>query len=111
MSSRAANFFRNMSLVSFSLFHAPELIAKRHFTGLNTTVTLQAHEGSLPGLPDIGKALSGIQVNVRVPKLGAPGEGHGDDEDDDDEGSPHFIKDATVLPPFIYLRFHQEYSC
>jgi hypothetical protein len=58
-------------------------------------VTLEAHEGSLPGLPDIGKALSGISVDFMVPKLGAPGD-DGDD-DDDDEGNPHFIKDATVF--------------
>ena len=57
-------------------------------------MTLQAHEGSIPGLPDIGKALSGISVDFMVPKLGAPGDGDGDD--DNDEGNPHFIKDATV---------------
>lgn len=55
-------------------------------------MTLQAHEGSIPGLPDIGKALSGISVDFTVPKLGAPG----DDDDGDDEGNLHFIKDATV---------------
>lgn len=61
-------------------------------------MTLQAYEGSLPGLPDIGKALSGISVDFMVPKLGAPG------DDDDDEGNSHFIKDATVLPlSFPYI--------
>ncbi|EED23779.1 conserved hypothetical protein [Talaromyces stipitatus ATCC 10500] len=69
-------------------------LLSNYISGLNTTVTLQAHEGSLPGLPDLGKALSGISVNVSVPKLGTPGDGQGDD--DDDEGSPHFIKDATL---------------
>lgn len=58
-------------------------------------MTLQAHEGSLPGLPDIGKALSGISVEFMVPKLGAPGD-DGDGGDDEDESNPHFIRDATV---------------
>lgn len=58
-------------------------------------MTLQAHEGSIPGLPDIGKALSGISVDFMVPRLGAPGD-DGDGDDGDEEGTPHFIKDATV---------------
>ncbi|PCG92826.1 Protein of unknown function DUF3712 [Penicillium occitanis (nom. inval.)] len=66
-----------------------------YVSGLNTTVTLQAHEGSIPGLPDIGKALSGISVDFMVPRLGAPGD-EGDGDDGDEEGTPHFIKDATL---------------
>lgn len=65
-------------------------------------MTLQAHEGSLPGLPDIGKALSGISVKFMVPRLGAPGD-DGDGDDDDDESHPHFIKDATVR---LFIAIH-----
>lgn len=64
-------------------------------------MTLQAHEDSLPGLPDIGKALSGISVEFMVPKIGAPGD-DSDGDDDDDGGSPHFIKDATVRLLYCY---------
>ena len=65
--------------------------------GFNTTVTLQAHEGSLPGLPDLGKALSGISVDFMIPKMRIPGnDDSSGDDDDDDENNLHFIKDATV---------------
>jgi hypothetical protein len=60
--------------------------------GLNTTITLRSFDGTIPSLPELGRALSGIKFDVPVPRLRAPG---GDDSDPDDR--PHFIKDATVL--------------
>lgn len=74
-----------------------DMVAEQaNFIGLNTTITLQAHEGSIPGLPDMGRALSGIQLDVLIPSFGAPGDDD-DDHDDDSGKSPRFIKDATVL--------------
>ncbi|OKL59225.1 hypothetical protein UA08_05673 [Talaromyces atroroseus] len=65
-----------------------------YVSGWNTTVTLQAHEGSIPTLPDIGRALSNIQFDIMVPHLGAPDDD--DDDDNDKNGKPYFIKDATL---------------
>lgn len=41
----------------------------------------------IPVLPNLGTALSSLELDIPVPKLGAP----------EDDGQPHFIKDATVL--------------
>lgn len=75
-------------------------------TGVNTTVTLQPHEGTIPNLPEIGKSLSTIQIDVPVPRLslpGSPGEDDGDGDGGADGQNPHFIQDATVRPekPFL----------
>jgi hypothetical protein len=69
------------------------------FPGFNTTVTLRSHEGSLPGLPDLGRALSGIEMDFVIPNFRLPRDGDGDGDDDGDDRSPHFIKDATVITP------------
>lgn len=69
-------------------------------SGFNTTVTFRSHEGSLPGLPDLGRALSGIEMDFVIPNFGLPRDGDGDSPGGDDhDRSPHFIKDATVITP------------
>lgn len=60
----------------------------------NTTVTIQTHEGTIPALPDIGKGLSAVLIDVPVPRLSTPGSPDGDDEDNH---TPRFIQDSTVL--------------
>ncbi|KAH8697198.1 hypothetical protein BGW36DRAFT_378185 [Talaromyces proteolyticus] len=66
-----------------------------YISGLNTTLTLQSHKGSIPSQPGIGQALSNIKIDFPVPKLEAPDDSD-DDSDGDSNGNPHFIKDATL---------------
>lgn len=68
---------------------------------MNTTVTIQSYEGTIPALPELGRAFSELRIDLRVPRLrlpGAPGDGDGDSDGD---GRSHFIKDATVLFTFL----------
>jgi hypothetical protein len=73
--------------------------------GFNTTITLQSHKGSIPGLPDLGEALSKIPFDIQIPQLHIPrnddGEEPGEGDGEDDDGKLHFIKDATVLSSLI----------
>lgn len=70
--------------------------------GYNTTITLSAHNGSIPSQPALGHALQSLSIDMPTPSLRNPGD-DGDDEDDGSNKGPHFIKDATVrylsLPP------------
>lgn len=67
--------------------------------GYNTTVTVRTHEGTIPGLPKLGKALSKLGLEVQIPRVPVPhAPGAGDDPDDDSKG---FIQGATVLSTFI----------
>lgn len=71
-------------------------LLSQYISGWNTTLVLKIHEGSLPTLPKLGKALSKYSVEVpaphlRSPRLKDPGKGDGEDE-----GRPHFIEDATM---------------
>ncbi|KAK5724328.1 hypothetical protein LTR15_004373 [Elasticomyces elasticus] len=75
----------------------------QYISGYNTSLTLKAHEGSIPGNPGWGKALGRFGVEMPTPSLGSaprkrvPGEP--DDGDGDDGGKkkkgPHFLDDAT----------------
>lgn len=56
-------------------------------SGQNITLTAKAHEGSIPAVPIIGRALSHFDFEVAAPKLDMPS------EDPDDAG--RFIRDAT----------------
>ncbi|OAA43818.1 hypothetical protein NOR_04393 [Metarhizium rileyi] len=58
-----------------------------YLSGKNTTITLRAHEGTIPTTPIIGEALSKINLTLSTPRLELPG-------DDDKEGQG-FIRDAT----------------
>lgn len=79
----------------------------KYISGLNTTLTLRAHESSIPSQPSLGKALSSFEVVIDTPRLFAPGQpgddGDGDDEDGDNHAGPRFIKDATVLSALLAL--------
>jgi hypothetical protein len=61
-------------------------------TGFNTTITIKSHRNTIPALPDLGEALSVLNITVPVPRISVPGFPGGDSKDD----KPHFIQDATV---------------
>ncbi|KAF1809935.1 hypothetical protein P152DRAFT_440977 [Eremomyces bilateralis CBS 781.70] len=69
-----------------------ELISQ-YLSGYNTTITLRTHRNSIPSHPEIGEALSSLEIEFPTPSFGsAPGAGNGDGSD----GKPHFIQGATM---------------
>ncbi|KAJ9319436.1 hypothetical protein DTO271D3_205 [Paecilomyces variotii] len=70
----------------------------QYVSGMNTTVTLQSHEGTIPALPQLGRAFSELRLDLQVPRLRLPGAPRDDDDDPDADDGPHFIKDATCIP-------------
>lgn len=64
-------------------------------SGLNTSVTIKTHEGTFPSLPNVGKGLSAVPIDVPVPRLSNPGS---PDNGDEDDRGPKFIQDSTVWP-------------
>jgi len=68
-------------------------------SGWNTTLTIQAHEGTIPSRPELGRALSKVNITLPIPHVNFPKDPNdpdgGDDDDDDDKG-PKFIKSATM---------------
>nr|POE94383.1 hypothetical protein CFP56_16623 [Quercus suber] len=65
-------------------------LLSRYLSGYNTTLTMKLHSGSIPALPDLGKALSRFSIEVPTPRLG-PGGGSGGKG-----GKQTFIEDATM---------------
>lgn len=77
--------------------HGRELLSQ-FLSGYNTTVTVRTHRGSIPSLPQLGEALSRLNLTLPAPRLRLPGSDDGppDGPDpDDDNGQAHFIRDAT----------------
>lgn len=73
-------------------------LLSQYISGWNVTLGIRMHEGSLPSLPKLGKALSKFPVEIPAPKLKVPshdGDRPGDDDPDNSEGT-HFIRDATM---------------
>lgn len=65
-------------------------LLSEYLSGENTTVTVQLHRGSIPGMPKLGQALSRINMTFDTPRLRLPGnDGH---ETDDGLG---FIREAV----------------
>jgi hypothetical protein len=65
-------------------------------SGFNTTITVQAHEQSVPAAPYIGRLLSRFPIERAMPHMSGPKEpsdGNGDPEDD---GKTHFIRGTTM---------------
>ncbi|KEQ62855.1 uncharacterized protein M437DRAFT_48925 [Aureobasidium melanogenum CBS 110374] len=63
----------------------------QYISGFNTTLSLRAHEGTIPSQPSLGRALSKFQVDLPTPNLrGGGGRGGGD------KSEKHFIQDATM---------------
>jgi len=83
----------------------------RYLSGFNgTEMVVRTHGGSIPAKPELGEALSRLNMTIEAPKIrmpgddgdgdgddnggGKPGDGGGDGDDDNDK-SVHFIRDAT----------------
>ena len=93
-------------------------LLSQYITGLNTTLTLQMHNGSIPTQPMLGKALSKFPVEIPTPKLKPPPSDPNDPDAPTDDG-PHFIKDAvmhlitstasfTLMSPLRYSTIYVE---
>ncbi|CAO2658774.1 Nn.00g064970.m01.CDS01 [Neocucurbitaria sp. VM-36] len=77
-------------------------LLSQYVSGYNTSLTLQAHRGSIPAQPALGELLSNFPIMLPAPHLSTPKEpSDGDDPSDPDDpdkpdDSPHFIRDATM---------------
>ncbi|KAE8150086.1 hypothetical protein BDV25DRAFT_155026 [Aspergillus avenaceus] len=69
---------------------AGQEMLSRYVSGFNTSVTIRSHEGTIPGLPKLGQALSRLGLEVQVPRVPVPGSPGNSD------GKPGFIQDATL---------------
>ena len=63
--------------------------------GLNTTLTLQTYNGTIPSAPVLGHALSNFSVDIPTPRLKPPKNPNRPDDDPQND-RPKFIDDATV---------------
>ncbi|KAK4867493.1 hypothetical protein LT330_001003 [Penicillium expansum] len=70
---------------------AGRALMSSYISGLNTTITIKSHRNTIPSLPDLGEALSILNITVPVPQISVPGS---PDSDDGDQ-KPRFIHDAT----------------
>jgi hypothetical protein len=81
-------------------------LLSQYISGYNTTLTLKTHESTIPSQPNLGRALSPLEIVIDAPKLSKPRLPDDDDNDDDEDGdqsTPRFIKDATVLRALLAL--------
>ncbi|KAJ9642434.1 hypothetical protein H2199_004815 [Coniosporium tulheliwenetii] len=82
-------------------------LLSQYISGYNTTLTIKPHNGTIPAQPTLGKALSGLSIEMPTPKLRAPKSGHDDDSDDDEDASPNLHRNLHPLLPLrhstIYL--------
>ncbi|KAF7586763.1 hypothetical protein BBP40_008356 [Aspergillus hancockii] len=69
---------------------AGQEILSRYVSGDNTSVIIRSHEGTIPALPKLGKALSRLGLEVQIPRIPVPGNPDGED------GKPRFIQDSTL---------------
>lgn len=58
-----------------------------YISGFDTSVTIRTHALSIPSLPNLGSALSRLNITVSAPRLSLPGDGP--------DNQTHFIRDAT----------------
>lgn len=70
---------------------ASDLISE-YLSGRNVSIDVKTHRGTLPSVPQIGEALSKLNVTIAAPSLDLPGD---DDGDGDGKRKGHFIRDAT----------------
>ncbi|MCJ1307456.1 hypothetical protein MMC25_001102 [Agyrium rufum] len=72
-------------------------LLSQYISGYNTSLTLRTHNGTIPTLPRLGKALSVFKIDIPTPHLETPKNPNhpDDDEDDRDEKAPRFLDDAT----------------
>ncbi|KAF2100685.1 hypothetical protein NA57DRAFT_37428 [Rhizodiscina lignyota] len=70
-----------------------EMISQ-YLSGFNTTLSLRAHEESIPSQPALGKALSALKLIFAAPRLHTPSDPN--TPDDPDASSGKFIRSATM---------------
>ncbi|KAL5120549.1 hypothetical protein ACEQ8H_001568 [Pleosporales sp. CAS-2024a] len=74
----------------------------QYISGYNTSVTLQAHNGTIPAQPGLSHLMSKYPITLPAPHLSHPKDpNHGDDDpkDPDDDDAPqrdHFIQSTTM---------------
>ncbi|GIC91202.1 uncharacterized protein Aud_007644 [Aspergillus udagawae] len=62
-------------------------------SGSNITVTVQGHEGTIPTLPEFGRALSKLGFEFQLPRISIPGPPKAPNGDN---GDTRFIQEATL---------------
>jgi len=75
-------------------------LLSQYISGYNTTITVQAHEKSVPAVPFIGRFLSQFPIERPMPHMSTPKKpDDGSDPsnpDPDDDGRSHFIRGTTM---------------
>lgn len=74
-------------------------LLSRFISGYHSNITLQTHEGSIPGQPGLGKALASFPVDISTSHLLPPSEpddGSDPDDPDNDDRGPRFIQETTM---------------
>ena len=62
--------------------------------GYNTSITIQAHNGTIPAQPALGHLMSKFPYTLPTPHLSGPKDPNNPDDDSDDH--PHFIRGTTM---------------
>ncbi|KAF1975919.1 hypothetical protein BU23DRAFT_456680 [Bimuria novae-zelandiae CBS 107.79] len=70
-------------------------LLSQYISGYNVSITLQAHNATLPSQPALGAILSKYPLTVGAPHLSGP-KNPTDDPDKPDDGKTHFIRGATM---------------
>lgn len=65
-------------------------LISEYLSGKNTTISILCHRGSFPGMPNLGEALSTVNLTLPMPPLDLPR-----DEDEDEDLPQGFIRDAV----------------
>lgn len=77
--------------------HIGAEMLSQYISGFNTSITLQAHNGTVPAQPGLGHLMSKYPVTIPAPHLSHPKEpGDGDGDDDDEPTKDHFIQSTTM---------------
>ncbi|CAN9375639.1 unnamed protein product [Alternaria alternata] len=73
-------------------------LLSQYISGYNTTITVQAHENSVPSVPYIGRLLSQFPIERPMPHMSTPKKPCDSDDCDDpeDDGRSHFIRGTTM---------------
>lgn len=74
-------------------------LLSQHVSGFNTSITLQAHDQTIPGQPALGNLLSKFPITISTPHPSTPKEpssGNPDEPTNPPDERSHFIHDATM---------------
>jgi hypothetical protein len=70
-------------------------LLSRYVSGDNTTLEVRTHRGSVPNMPQLGEALSTLNLTIPTPRFSLPGGDGGDGDVDDEDSNGHFLRAAT----------------